>query len=56
MVRFSDMLGRSGAPDDDGAANSPYAELANDTADPESDAEEPRHIITVWKVGYRLER
>ncbi len=39
MVRFSDMLGRSGAPDDDGAANSPYAELANDSADPESDAE-----------------
>jgi hypothetical protein len=38
MVRFSDMLGGSGKPDDD-AANSPYAELANDAADPESDAD-----------------
>jgi DNA-binding response OmpR family regulator len=22
----------------------------------EDDAAEPRHILTVWKIGYRLER
>jgi hypothetical protein len=37
MVRFSDMLGRSGEPDDVAAANSPYAELANYEDDPASD-------------------
>jgi hypothetical protein len=39
MVRFSDMLGRSGEPDDAGAANSPYAALANDEEDLASDAD-----------------
>jgi hypothetical protein len=39
MVRFSDMLGGSGDPDDDGAPNSPYAELANDTAGSDTDRE-----------------
>ena len=39
MVRFSDMLGRSGESDDVAAANSPYAELANDEDDPASDAD-----------------
>jgi len=39
MVRFSDMLGRSGEPDDAGAASSPYAALANDEDDPASDAD-----------------
>ena len=37
MVRFSDMLGRSGEPDDAAAANSPYAALANDEDDAASD-------------------
>jgi hypothetical protein len=39
MVRFSDMLGGSGEPDDVAAANSPYAALANDEDDPASDAD-----------------
>ena len=41
MVRFSDMLGGSGEPDDAHAANSPYAALASDLppADPIPDAE-----------------
>ena len=43
MVRFSDMLGGSGEPDDANAADSPYAALANDEADAqlEDDADEP---------------
>jgi hypothetical protein len=39
MVRFSDMLGGSGEPDDVGAANSPYAALASDEADSAADAD-----------------
>jgi hypothetical protein len=38
MVRFSDMLGGSGEPDDAAAAESPYAALAHD-ADSEGDEE-----------------
>ncbi len=37
MVRFSDMLGGSGEPDDAAAAESPYAALANDAGDPDAD-------------------
>ena len=37
MVRFSDMLGGSGEPDDDAATESPYAALANEAGDPEAD-------------------
>jgi hypothetical protein len=37
MVRFSDMLGGSGEPDDANAPESPYAALANDARDPEAD-------------------
>jgi hypothetical protein len=40
MVRFSDMLGRSGEPDDAGAANSPYAALAHDEEELEADADD----------------
>jgi len=39
MVRFSDMLGGSGEPDDANAADSPYAALASDAADAELEAE-----------------
>lgn len=39
MVRFSDMLGGSGEPDDAGAAESPYAALAGDATDAAADAE-----------------
>src|SRR5260221_9189709 len=39
MVRFSDMLGGSGEPDDVAAANSPYAALASDEADSAADAD-----------------
>jgi hypothetical protein len=42
MVRFSDMLGGSGEPDDVTAATSPYAALANDEADPGADTEVER--------------
>jgi hypothetical protein len=35
MVRFSDMLGGSGEPEDGRAASSPFAELADDGPDPE---------------------
>jgi hypothetical protein len=38
MVRFSDMLGGSGEPDDGRAAASPYAALANEELDAEGDA------------------
>jgi hypothetical protein len=38
MVRFSDMLGGSGEPDDAAAAESPYAALANEAGDPDADA------------------
>ena len=38
MVRFSDMLGGSGESDDASAADSPYAALASDAADPAADA------------------
>jgi hypothetical protein len=43
MVRFSDMLGGSGEPDDANAADSPYAALASDEADAqlEDEADEP---------------
>jgi hypothetical protein len=43
MVRFSDMLGGSGEPDDANAADSPYAALASDEADAhlEDEASEP---------------
>ena len=37
MVRFSDMLGGSGEPDEVRAADSPYAELASDLPDDELD-------------------
>jgi hypothetical protein len=40
MVRFSDMLGGSGEPDDANAAESVYAALANDAADADLEAEE----------------
>ena len=40
MVRFSDMLGGSGEPDDARAANSPYAALSDDRdADDEPETE-----------------
>jgi hypothetical protein len=39
MVRFSDMLGGSGEPDDANAADSPYAALASDAADAELEDE-----------------
>jgi hypothetical protein len=39
MVRFSDMLGGSGDPDDANAADSPYAALASDAADAELEDE-----------------
>ncbi|MDQ1510017.1 MAG: hypothetical protein QOG50_1861 [Actinomycetota bacterium] len=43
MVRFSDMLGGSGEPDDANAADSPYAALASDEADSqlEDESDEP---------------
>jgi hypothetical protein len=40
MVRFSDMLGGSGEPDDANAPESVYAALANDAADAEPEVEE----------------
>jgi len=40
MVRFSDMLGGSGEPDDGAAADSPYAELASEAGGAEDDAPE----------------
>jgi hypothetical protein len=45
MVRFSDMLGGSGEPDD-AAADSPYAALANDDADSDDDAEPEADEVT----------
>lgn len=39
MVRFSDMLGGSGEPDDARAANSPFAALKSDELDAESEPE-----------------
>jgi hypothetical protein len=42
MVRFSDMLGGSGEPDDAHAANSPYDALSDDRmADAEPEADDP---------------
>lgn len=51
MVRFSDMLGGSGEPEDGRAASSPFAELAGDNDEPESEAvteavtEEPEETV-----------
>src|SRR5712691_11000309 len=39
MVRFSDLLGGSGEPDDARAANSPFAALKSDEPEPEPEAE-----------------
>jgi hypothetical protein len=41
MVRFSDMLGGGGEPDDAHAATSPYAALSDD--EPEDDEPEADH-------------
>ena len=41
MVRFSDMLGGSGDPDDARAANSPFAALKSEELDAEPEPAEP---------------
>ena len=41
MVRFSDMLGGSGEPDDARAANSPFAALRSEELDAEPEPAEP---------------